>query len=71
MQPIAFCCRCRGMRVGWNGRYILHCLVCKEWISKSSKLLILTVFLAILFFAFPIPTAFVYSEQEPQQLTEL
>ena len=67
MQRIAFCCRCRGMGVGLNRRYILHCVVCKEW---TSKLLILTVFLSILFFAFPIPTAFVYSEQHPQPLTE-
>jgi hypothetical protein len=49
------------MKVGWNGRYMTHCLRCKEWISKSSKLLILTVFLVVLIFAFPTPSAFVFS----------
>ena len=53
MQPIAFCSRCRGMRVGRNGRYVLHCLMCKEWISKSSKCIILIGFLTIIVFAFP------------------
>ena len=67
MQPFAFCSRCRGMRVGWNGRYLLHCLTCKEWISKSFKLLILSVLLSILVLAFPVPGAFVFSEQNPQR----
>ena len=62
MQPIAFCYRCRGMRVGWNQRYILHCLMCKEWISKSSKLLILTVLLSIIAFTFQTPGSFVFSD---------
>ena len=34
MQPIAFCNRCRGMKVGWNRRYILHCLMCRDWIVE-------------------------------------
>jgi hypothetical protein len=62
MQSIAFCSRCRGMKVGWNCRYAVHCLLCKEWISKSSKLLVLTVLLAVLMFAFPTPGSFVFSE---------
>src|SRR5882724_10453245 len=62
MQPIAFCYRCRGMRVGWNQRYILHCLMCKEWISKSSELLILTVLLSIIAFTFQTPGSFVFSD---------
>ncbi|PYT07854.1 MAG: hypothetical protein DMF60_06210 [Acidobacteria bacterium] len=66
MQPIAFCSRCRGMRVGWNGPYVLHCLLCKKWISKSSKLLILTVLISILVFAFQTP-GFVVSGNNPQQ----
>ena len=60
MQPFAFCNRCRGMKVGWNSRYILHCLVCKEWMSKSSKLLILTVVLSGLVLGFPTPASFVF-----------
>ena len=56
MQPIAFCSRCRGMKVGWNRQYILHCLVCLEWISRSSKLLVLTGLLSSLVFAFPVTT---------------
>jgi hypothetical protein len=61
VQAIAFCSRCRGMRVGWNGRYILHCMTCKEWVSKSSKLLILTIVLSVLVLGFPTPSAFVFS----------
>jgi len=61
MQPIAFCTRCRGMRVGWNGRYILHRLRCKTWIPTSSKLLILTVVLSIFVLRFPTPSAFLLS----------
>ena len=49
------------MRVGWNVRYILHCMTCKEWISKSSKLLILTIVLSVLVLGFPTPSAFVFS----------
>jgi hypothetical protein len=70
MQPILFCYRCRGMKVGWNGRYILHCLTCTGWLSKSSKMLILTIFLAVLILAFPAPGPFVASgdaDQEPTQ----
>jgi soluble lytic murein transglycosylase-like protein len=47
------------MNVGWNRRYVMHCLICQEWVSKSSKLLILTVCLAALIFGFPTPGAFV------------
>lgn len=56
MQPIAFCNRCRGMKVGWNRRYILHSLICCELISKSCKLLILTAVLSSFIFAFPVTT---------------
>jgi hypothetical protein len=56
MQPIAFCNRCRGMKVGWNRRYVLHCLACQEWVAKSYKLLILTVVLSSFVFAFPVNT---------------
>jgi hypothetical protein len=67
MQAIAFCSKCRGMKVGWNGRYLMHRLKCEEWISKSSKLLILTVCLGVLIFAFPTPSAFVFSGDGIQQ----
>lgn len=62
MQPIAFCNRCRGMKVGWNKRYILHCLACQEWVSKSYKLLILTAVLSSFVFAFPVTTGVVLTD---------
>jgi soluble lytic murein transglycosylase-like protein len=61
MQPIAFCNRCRGMKVGWNRRYVLHSLICRELISKSCKLMILTAVLSSFIFAFPVPTEVVLS----------
>ncbi len=67
MQAIAFCTRCRGMRVGWNGRYIKHRLLCKQWISRSSKLLILTVLVAVLASTFPTPSVLVFSGNGPGQ----
>lgn len=56
MQPFAFCNRCRGMKVGWNRRYILHCLVCLEWLAKTTKTLVLTGLLSSFVFAFPVST---------------
>jgi len=39
MQPrITFCIRCRGMKVGWNTRYMSHWLFCRGWLRKSSWL---------------------------------
>jgi len=70
MQPIAFCNRCRGMRVGWNSRYLLHCMTCREWLSKSSKLLILTVLASVLALAFSTPSALVFSDQNPEQTVQ-
>jgi len=55
------------MRVGWNARYILHCLSCQEWLSKSTKLLILTILLSVLVLGFPTPSAYVFSGQGPVQ----
>jgi soluble lytic murein transglycosylase-like protein len=66
MQPIAFCNRCRGMRVGWNRRYMAHCLVCKEWLSKSSKILILTILVSVLASAFSVPSVLVSSDQNSE-----
>ena len=56
MQSIAFCSRCRGMRVGWNRRYLFHCLVCRQWVYKSSRLSALAAAVLVVIFAFPIPT---------------
>src|SRR5262245_30148768 len=67
MQAIAFCSRCRGMRVGWNERYVWHCLTCKEWITTSSKLLMVTVLLVVFIFGLPTPGAFVFSGDGIQQ----
>ena len=63
MQPLAFCNRCRGMKVGWNRRYLLHGLVCREWVPSATKLLILTGVLATFMFAAPVPTALVTPAQ--------
>lgn len=54
MQPIAFCNRCRGMKVGWNARYILHCLACDGAIHKSFKFCVLVLLLLSFVFVFPI-----------------
>ena len=56
MQPIAFCNRCRGMQVGWNRRYVLHCLMCQELLFRATKLLVLTGLVSAFLFAFPIAT---------------
>jgi transglycosylase-like protein with SLT domain len=61
VQSIVFCNRCRGMRVGWNAPYVLHHLICEEWVSKSSKLLIVTVILAVVILSFPLPNSPVFS----------
>src|SRR5262249_7397603 len=61
MQAIAFCSRCRGMRVGWNARYVLHCLSCEQWLSKSTKLLIFTVLLSVLAVVFPPRSVYVFA----------
>jgi len=45
------------MKKGWNGRYMLHTVTCTQWVSRSSKLLILTALCASLLFAFPSPSS--------------
>lgn len=69
MQPIAFCNRCRGMKVGWNRRYVLHCVTCKQWLSGTSKLLIFMALLTILALAFPLPNA-LFTELNTGQLDQ-
>src|SRR5262249_33113977 len=59
VQSFLSCNRCRGRKMGWDGRYILHQVVCRQWVSKSSKLLILTVVLASVIFGFSAPSALV------------
>jgi hypothetical protein len=66
MQVIAFCNQCRGMRVGYNRRYIVHCLICRQWLSQFSKLLILTGFTLVLVLASS-PDTLVFSDQHPEQ----
>jgi soluble lytic murein transglycosylase-like protein len=66
MQPrIVFCIRCRGMKVGWNRRYILHWVLCTHWLRSSFRFVFL---LAALFFAFPEPSAPVFSAARTEPL---
>jgi soluble lytic murein transglycosylase-like protein len=44
------------MKVGWNRRYVLHCLICLEWLAKSTKSLVFTGLLSSFVFAFPVTT---------------
>jgi soluble lytic murein transglycosylase-like protein len=57
MQPVAFCNRCRGIKVGWNRRYLTHCLVCRKWLAKSFKTTVLTGFFSSFVFVFPTAVA--------------
>src|SRR6186713_1290269 len=57
MQPVAFCNRCRGMKVGFNRRYALHCALCRNWIGKSSKVLVLGAVLLSFAFKYPVSTS--------------
>ena len=71
MQPqIAFCSRCRGMRVGWNQRYVLHSLRCRQWRRHSSRLFGLMFLTAVVFLAFPQPSKTVDSVDEATALPE-
>jgi len=56
MQAVVFCVRCRGMNVGLNWRYISHCLACREWLAKSSKLLVLLVVAVVFLLKYPAST---------------
>ena len=65
MQPqMAFCSRCRGMRVGWNQRYVLHSLRCRQWRRHSSRLFGLMFLTVVVFLAFPKPSKTVDSIDE-------
>jgi len=61
----------RGMRVGWNKRYVLHWLLCMQWHRNSSRLGSLVILTAALVVVFPEPIASVLpvdiKEQSLQQ----
>jgi len=59
MQPIAFCNCCRGMKVGWNRKYVIHSLVCQQWLYKSFRITVLSGLLSSLVFGFPVETGVV------------
>jgi soluble lytic murein transglycosylase-like protein len=64
---IAFCNRCRGMRVGWNQRYVFHFLWCRPWRRNSSRLAALAVLTAALFILVPEPGGSVVSGSQLAQ----
>src|SRR5215831_5595933 len=71
---IAFCDRCRGMRVGWNRRYVFHFLRCGRWRRNSSRLAALAVLTAALLILVPEPGGSVVSGRQlaqPIQKTSL
>jgi hypothetical protein len=67
MQTIAFCSRCRGMRVGWNQRYVFHWLLCRPWRRNSSRLAALALLTAVLFILVPEPGGSVLSGNQLAQ----
>lgn len=64
---IAFCSRCRGMRVGWNQRYVFHCLLCRHWLRNSSRLAALAALTAALLILSPEPGGSVLSGNQLAQ----
>ena len=74
MQPrIAFCHRCRGMKVGWNQRYFRHRLVCGHLRRITSRALGLALLTPALLLAFPEPSTPVFSVERvetPLKMTE-
>jgi soluble lytic murein transglycosylase-like protein len=67
---IAFCTRCRGMRVGWNTRYISHWLLCKHWLRDTSRLRSLAILTVALLFAFPESATVLSSDRREQPLPQ-
>jgi hypothetical protein len=56
------------MKVGCNKRYFYHCLLCREWIGRTSKLLILTAILFSFLFKYPVSTGVLLREiSSPEQ----
>src|SRR5262249_8763887 len=67
MQPrIAFCNRCRGMRLGWNKRYIFHRLSCTQ-LHGYSRVGGAAIISAALIFCFPNLSSSVFSAQRSEQ----
>src|SRR5262245_25005230 len=68
MQPrIAFCRRCRGIKLGWNKRYISHRLKCTELPTSSRLGGSSIIALALLLLVFPKPGSTVFSAQRLQK----
>jgi soluble lytic murein transglycosylase-like protein len=64
---IVFCRRCRGMRVGWNKRYVFHWLLCRHWLRNSSRLAALAALTAVLLILYPEPGGSVLSGNRLEQ----
>ena len=71
MQAFAFCIRCRGINVGFNKRYISHCLTCRKWLAKSYKLLILMVVVVAFLVKFPASTSLLFDQISKPEQTSL
>lgn len=68
MQPsIAFCSKCRAMKVGWNSRYTMHRLICDQWLRKAAKISNLVILTAVLLLGFPAPSVSVFPANAPEQ----
>lgn len=68
MQPrITFCNRCRGLRMGWNKRYISHWLICERALRDYSRFASLAMFASLMIMGFPRPTSPVFSAERPAQ----
>jgi soluble lytic murein transglycosylase-like protein len=56
------------MKIGWNQRYVLHCLFCKQWIHRSFKLSALSSAVVLSIIAFPISTEIGFASQAQEQV---
>jgi hypothetical protein len=71
MESPIFCESCRGLRVGWNRRYVRHALVCLGGVATSLRILTYTV--SAFFILSVVPTAaemFPAAEPEPLEVPE-
>jgi soluble lytic murein transglycosylase-like protein len=66
-SKIVFCNRCRGMKVGWNKRYILHWLRCKQWFRNPARLGGIVILAAALLLGLPDPNEPVFSSSRPER----
>jgi len=56
------------MKVGYNKRYVFHCLLCRNWIPRTSKLLILSAVLLSFIFKYPVSTGVLLKDiSQPEQ----